>query len=262
MLKVYMTGLVYIHGCTANTPMALLPDGTNEGDDHHASLWVDKDKVDLTSSSWPQEFYDEHDLDVKEGRGPKQPVKVCEFRIPPGGTTISFPATPGTPQCGKLDADLARLTVDTPAGPVPFVANPAAPDIIATVPIGGGIVTPYKFNNIGIIEWSISSLDSWQISASAVPNPYTIVLKNVAPAAAEIVLSNLHHLDKIQKPGMDTHHYLYKKLNPSITDKLIEPKQPGHTAELSGFTSAFLKFLKKSVGGRGLADGETPTCCS
>jgi hypothetical protein len=53
MLKVYMTGLVYIHGCNAaapETPVALLPDGTDGGGDHCASLWADEGSVDLSSS--------------------------------------------------------------------------------------------------------------------------------------------------------------------------------------------------------------------
>src|SRR5688572_11097182 len=95
-MRVFMTGLIYLNGCTEAEKRAYAPQATG----HHASLWVEAAQLDDIATEW-------WSGSRRATRG-IDGVEIIEFVIP-ARATISFPVTAGDVTCDDLDHKLPKL---------------------------------------------------------------------------------------------------------------------------------------------------------
>lgn len=250
-MRVFITGLIFLNGCQEAEKRAYAPDGRDEG--HFASLWIEASQVEESATNW---WPLSRETRTVEG------VDVIEFRIPEP-VNIEFPDDGNAVTCFDLDELLPKLKKKKPdESEEDFEVDPATAETIAEVTIGGGEIRPWRFKNMGLVEWTIEHPSGPQIIAvlkGDASESRTITLN--APAEAEIVFSNTHNLFEIDKKTKKdalagSHVALFIKLNPEPNVTVVSKKLPGSVGQLKS-DNPILNVMRKSAH----TEGETPPCC-
>jgi hypothetical protein len=250
MLKVYMTGLIYLNGCDEDVKRAYAPDGTGEEPPHYASLFIAADQIEATD--WWSESKISHDK-----------VVTIEFRIP-APSYIWFPDVGNAVSCIDLDDKLPKLKKKKAGKDYDFDVDPGTAQAIAQVTIRGGSIQPCRFKNIGLVEWTIAPQSALTITAVKKDgsDSRTIRLKPPAGAvAAEVVFANTHDFFSVDEKGSDPlagdHVGLFVKLSPEPDVTVVSKKAPGSVGKLKT-DNAILNLMRKNAH----TEGDTPNCCT
>ncbi|HUR80779.1 MAG TPA: hypothetical protein VM733_08430 [Thermoanaerobaculia bacterium] len=255
MLTVYVAGLIYFDGCNQPVRHMYAPDGTTGKPVHHASLWVAADLLEESATQWWAGFRHSHTI---------AGTPVVEFRMP-NPAQIRFPddGTPGG-TCDDLENKLAKLKKKKDDGTEePYEIDPSNAEIIAEVTINRGNITPRRFKQMTLVEWTIPSpstlqIITWLKSDSA--DSRTITLKpSAAGVEAEVVFANTHDLSLDNKDlSADGHDLaLFKKLNLALGGAtLVSKKAPGSVGGPSTEPAIFEALRKMQYSG-----GDPPNCC-
>lgn len=254
MLTVYVAGLVYFNGCKQPVKRMFAPDGTEGEPPHYAFLWIAADLLEESATQWWDGFSVPRDVDG---------VAMVEFRIPEPAE-ISFPdGDPGT--CKDLDNKLPKLKKKQQDGTEEnYEVDPATAETIAEATISSGTLTPRRFKNMGLVEWTIANPSTLQITTTLKDNPSdsrTITLKPAAEGGPmEVVFANTHDLfgsDTTEVLDDDHDLALFTKLNSALANvTLVSKKAPGSVGQLKTGNPVMnrLRFIKYS-------GGDPPNCC-
>lgn len=207
---VQMMGIMYFNvcakdaeDCSSHAKEVLIPDG-RQGDGHippHvASLFIDKDLC-IRDDWWTDERV-EHQVHALE-QGQVVTKRVIEFRIPPGSkpATIKFPDQgTGMVQVVNLDRLLPMIGKVDPQ----FVLDLENPSAIARVPISGGRLEAFAFNEgAAAVQWTFEVSGPQTITATTETGLGSVTVKAAGGRlGTEIVLSNTPELlSRVQLPG-------------------------------------------------------------
>ncbi len=250
-----MTGLIYLNGCNGDVRAY-----ATQAEGHHASLWVEPDDLNESQTSWWEGLR-------RDPRSVGKDQMVIEFEIP-GPADIKFPGS-GEVTCSGLEDGLPKLKkqkakqkADDPDEPVQaFQVTPGAALTNAEVAVEGGSITPRRFKEVTLVEWTITDpgLAIVVTSRDDPADSRTITLNN---ADAEVLFLNMHELpekhgEQDTRAGDHVHHHQNLNPDPSVTVFAVDAKAPGRVGQLASVRSAALNFIRDG----GCSCGSSTCCC-